>query len=153
MTKQRYLLPFVRQTFALMLILFASFSMAYNVPRLRAQSPRKAEQPIVKPGKLVAVNTQKDKCFNKGPDGKLVEVKCPDVIVAKPTPSSAEADTTAGMVARKARAKEFVPRSQINKLGVKVSIGGGSYNCYEEDPPGHFTRVVCPDVIVLEPGK
>lgn len=114
-----------------------------------------SEEPIVKPGKLVAVNQKEDKCFNKGAGGKPVEVKCPDVIVAKPKPSSGEAEPTAELIARKARAREFVPRNQIKKVGVEVSISGGTYNCYNEDPPnsGSFKRVVCPDIVVLEPGK
>jgi hypothetical protein len=115
-------------------------------------------EPIVKPGELIAVNKQKDKCFNKGPDGKLVEVKCPDVIVAvpkKPSGASEPIESTEKLVARKARTKEFVPRGQIKGLGAQVALGGGAYNCYKEDPPnsGNFKRVKCPDVIVLEPGK
>ncbi len=113
----------------------------------------RAEEPIAPAGKLVAVNIQKDKCFNKKPDGTLSEVKCPDTIVANPKPSSGRAGLTTQMVVRKARAKQFVPRQQINKLGVPVALGGGAYNCYREGPIGYFTRIRCPDVIVLEPNK
>lgn len=133
--------------------LVASTMVAAPVLLLSPALVARAQEPIAPPGKLVAVNLQKDKCYDKKPDGTVVEVKCPDVIVAKPKPSSSGTRLTPQMIARKARAREFVPRSQINQIGVQVSLSGGTYNCYNENPPGHFTPVRCPDIIVLETDK
>ncbi len=105
--------------------------------------------PIVKPGKLIAVNTLKDTCYNIDANGKKVKVKCPDVIVAKPNSSSRNTLPTVRMVTKKARAKKFVPRRLIKRLGINVSLAG-SYVCYKEDYPGHFITVKCPDIIILD---
>lgn len=121
---------------------------SFNTMADRAMVNRSAS-PIVEPGKLVAINVLKDKCYNKKPDGTLVKVKCPDVIVAKPSRSSGKTKPPTKMIARLARTKRFAYRKKLNKLGT-VSLEGGTYNCYKEGPPGKFTRITCPDVIVLE---
>lgn len=94
------------------------------------------------------MNPQADKCYNKDSD-TLVEVPCPDVIVAKPDDGGEQSTRQiAALVAR----GDFVPRTRIADLGTQVPVAAGTYNCYNEDPPnsGNFVRVQCPDVIVIE---
>ncbi|MEL7173805.1 MAG: hypothetical protein AAFV96_04935 [Pseudomonadota bacterium] len=105
-------------------------------------------------GNLIAVQALKDKCYNKGADGTRVEVKCPDVIVAKPSSSSSTRPSTvqrnATLAAQVAQAKRRPARASA--LKGRVPISKGTYNCYNENPPnsGHFDRVTCPDEIVLD---
>jgi len=94
------------------------------------------------------MNPAADKCYNKDSD-TLVEVPCPDVIVAKPDDGGDQSTRQiAGLIAR----GEVIPRTRVADLGTQVPIAEGTYNCYNEDPPnsGNFVRVQCPDVIVIE---
>ncbi|MEO0427114.1 MAG: hypothetical protein AAF160_06665 [Pseudomonadota bacterium] len=118
---------------------------------------------------LIAVQALKDKCYNKGPNGTRTEVKCPDVIVAKPNSSASQPGTRPGnqpvarpgnrlsqvavqsrLSTRVATARRTPPRGAT--LTGRVPISKGTYNCYNENPPnsGHFDRVTCPDEIVLD---
>ena len=120
-----------------------------SAQQLRAVPADPTDRLIVVVGNLLLnMNPQQDKCYNKDSD-TLVEVPCPDVIVAKPDNNAVQpAAEIAALVAR----QQFVPRAQVMALGAEVPVSEGSYNCYNEDPPnsGNFVRVTCPDIIVID---
>lgn len=123
---------------------------------LSAALPASGEGRNAVGGGLIAVQALKDKCYNTGPNGTRTEVKCPDVIVAKPnsgsssgaTPSRARRDAV--IAARLASARRS-PAASARFQG-RVPIRKGTYTCYNENPPnsGHFDVVTCPDEIVLD---
>lgn len=95
---------------------------------------------------VLQVHSQADECYDIV-DGVKVKVPCPDVIVAVPDTGRAHtSDAIAGLISR----NQTVARSAVRSLAAEVPIAEGTYNCYKEDPPGHFTPVRCPDIIILD---
>jgi hypothetical protein len=129
------------------------------VPAAASPGP-KSPHPADKP---VNIQPLKDKCYNRKPDGSLEQVKCPDVIVAKPSPSAGAAAgpqvlsfsaTPTSRQLREAKTRgKVIPARRLPPVNGVLPVDQGTTNRYGEDPPnsGNFRRVTCPDIIVIEP--
>ncbi|MCW5696774.1 MAG: hypothetical protein KIS96_08575 [Bauldia sp.] len=133
-------------------LLAAVAALSVASVEVQAQQLRAAGSDPLRPviGNLVLdMNPQADKCYNIDANGNKVEVRCPDVIVAKP--DSNQQQRSEDIAALVSRGQVVSPAAVRGLATAEVPVDKGTYNCYNERPPnsGNFEPVTCPDIIVI----